>query len=145
MLNKMKKINLLFTLIILLATCQLSSCGKGGNSPVDQIVVLLEEATKKTEQINSMMELTNVRNIVSPDDVWNIIRENSDYKLSKGDKDKLKKSFNRLVNTAYDKSAEFVPDGNMKKAVKSQLDLMMEAIDQNIDNAETLGDIRSFN
>lgn len=141
----MKPLNFVFAFIILLATCQFSSCGKGGNSPVDQIVSILDQATEKTENIQSMTDLTNVKSIISPEDVWQIIQKNSDYKLTKGDKNKLKKSYNHLVKTAYEKSCEFVTSDELKKAVKSQLDLMLGAIDQSIDNAETLGDIRSLN
>ena len=141
----MKKINLIFSFIILLAACQITSCGKGGNSPVDRIVILLDQATEKTKDIQNVTDLTDVKNIISPEDVWNIIRENSDYKLSKGDKDKLKKSYNRLMKAAFEKSCEFVPSEDMKNAAKTQLDLFMEVIDKSIDNAETLGEIRSLN
>ena len=140
--NNMKKLTFLLSIVILLAAVQ---CGKKDASPVSEIVTLMDNATKKTEQINSIAELSNVNSIVSQEDVWKIIRDNSDYQLTDGDKDKLKKSFNKLVKTAYEKSAEFVPDENLKKAFKSQLDLMMEAIDRNIDEASTLGEIRSFN
>lgn len=142
----MKKITLIFiSLLFIFTSAQLSSCGKGSDSPVDKIIVLLDEATEKTENINSMAELTNVKNIVSPEDIWTIIKENSDYKLTKGDKEKLKKSYNRLLKVAYEKSSEFSPSEELKKVVKSQLDLMMQAVDSNIENAETLGDIRSLN
>lgn len=141
----MKKLTTLLSLLLIFTAATLSSCGKGGNSPVDQIVEILDQATKKTENINSMSDLTNVKDIISPEKVWTIIQNNSDYELTKGDKEKLKKSYNKLVNTAFDKSCEFVPSEEMKKLVKNQLDLMLEAIDKNIDNATTLGDIRSLN
>ena len=141
----MKKLNFILSFVILLAAVSFNSCGKGGDTPVDQIVELLDEATKKTEAINSMAELSDVKNIISPQEVWNIIRDNSDYELTKGDKEKLKKSYNKLVHVAFEKTSEYVPSDELKKAVKSQLDLMMEAIDKNIDDASTLGDIRSFN
>ena len=139
----MKHLKPIFSLILLFTLFQFSSCGHV--TPVDQIVEILNQATQKTKEIQNPDELSNIRNIVSPDDVWNIIRENSDYVLTDGDKDKLKESFNQLISTAYEKSAEFVNDEDSKNAFKSQLDLMMKAIDNNIDRANTLGEIRSFN
>ena len=142
MLNNMKKLTFILSIVILLAAVQ---CGKKDSSPVDEIVALMDDATKKTEQIQNLAELSNVNRIVPQEEVWNIIRNNSDYKLTDGDKEKLKKSFNKLVKTAFEKTGEFVSDDTMKKAFRSQLDLMMEGIDRSIDQAATLGDIRSFN
>lgn len=140
----MKKIKFIFSLLVILATVQLSSCGKS-DSPVNQIVEILDQATQKTEAISNAAELANVQNIISPDDIWKIIKENSDYELTKGDKEKLKKSYNKLVKTAYEKTSEYLPSEDTKKSIKSQLDLMMEAIDRNIDEATTLGNIRGMN
>lgn len=134
----MKAIRYIFPLLLLF----LFACGKSGNSPVDQIVVLLDQATEKTENINSFAQLNDVKNIISPEEIWTIIRENADYKLSDSDKGRLKKSYDKLVKAAYEKSCEFVPSDEMKKMVKSQLDIMMEGIKNNIENAETLGQIR---
>ena len=139
----MKKFKVLFSLLLVFSLCQLSSCHK--ETPVDQIVEILNQATQKVKQIQDPAELSNIRNVVSPEDVWNIIRENGEYQLTDHDKDELKKSYNELMTAAYDKSAEFVNDDESKKTVKSQLDLMMRAIDNNIDRANVLGDIRSFN
>ena len=139
----MKLFKTIFSFFLLFSICQLSSCRH--NTPVDQIVEILDQAAQKTKELQNPDELTNIRNVVSPDDVWNIIRENADYKLTDGDKDKLKDSFNKLISAAYDKSAEFVNDEDSKKMVKSQLDLMTKAIDNNIDRANTLGEIKSFN
>ena len=141
----MKQLKLLLGLLVIFATLQVSSCGKQSNSPVNQIVEILDEATKKTEQISNASELTNVQNVISPEAVWTIINDNSDYELTKDDKEKLKKSYNKLVKAVFEKSSEFVPSESMKQSVKSQLDLMVEAINRNIDNAKTLGSIRGFN
>ncbi|MCH5235434.1 MAG: hypothetical protein J1E16_09065 [Muribaculaceae bacterium] len=131
----MKKLLPIFFLILF-------ACGKGGNTPVDQIVVLLDQATEKTQDINSVAQLNDVQNIISPQEIWTIIENNSDYQLTDSDKNKLKKSYERLVKAAYDKSCEFVPSDEMKKVMKNQLDLMMEGIRNNIDAATTLGQIR---
>ncbi|MCH5240874.1 MAG: hypothetical protein J1F67_00400 [Muribaculaceae bacterium] len=120
----------------------LLACGKGGNTPVDQIVILLDQAVEKTQSINSVTQLNDVQNIISPEDVWTIIRENADYELSNSDKSKLKKSYDKLVKAAYEKSCEFIPNDEMKKLMKNQLDLWTEGIKKNIDNAKTLGQIR---
>lgn len=134
----MKSLRYIFPLFLIF----LFACSKSGDSPVDRIVVLLDEATEKTHDINSVSQLNDVQNIISPTDVWTIINENADYKLSDSDKGKLKKSYDKLVKAAYEKSCEFVPSEDMKKLMKNQLDLMMEGIKKNIDNAETLGQIR---
>lgn len=139
----MKTVKFILSLFVILATIQLSSCKKS-DSPVNEIVEILEQATKKTEEIKSAADLANVDNIVKPKDIWEIINANSDYELTKGDKEKLKKSYNKLVKAAYEKTSEYLPSDDMKKSIKSQLDLMVEAIGNNIDNAKTLGSIRGL-
>lgn len=134
----MKTIRLILPLLLI----TLFACGKHEDSPVDQIVTLLDQATEKTQNITSVAQLNDVQNIISPEDVWNIIQENANYKLSNSDKDHLKKSYDKLVRVAYEKSCEFVSSDEMKKLMKNQLDLLMEGIKKNIDNAETLGEIR---
>ena len=141
----MKEIKILLGFLLIFASEELSSCGKSSDSPVDQIVEILDQATKKTENITNAAELANVKNIISPNDIWQIISDNADYELTKGDKEKLKKSYNKLVKAAYEKSSEYIPSESLKKTVKSQLDLMMEGINRSIDNATTLGSIRAFN
>lgn len=141
----MKQFKILLTLVVLFSTLQFVSCSKKDNTPVDQIVVLLDNGVEKVESINSMAELTDVKNIVSANEVWKIIQENSNYELTKGDKEKLKKSYNKLVEAAYKKSSECIPSDEYKKTVKNQLDLLMEGINRSIDSAKTLGEIKGFN
>ena len=141
----MKHLKLLLGFIVIFAALQISSCGKGSGSPVDQIVEMLDEAADKTDKITSEASLLNVQNLISPDEIYKIINDNSDYELTKGDKEKLKKSYNHLVKSVYDKTSEFVPSEEMKKVVKNQLDLMMEGINRSIDNATTLGSIKGWN
>ena len=141
----MKHLKLLLGFIVIFAALQISSCGKGSGSPVDQIVEMLDEAADKTDKITSEASLLNVQNLISPDEIYKIINDNSDYELTKGDKEKLKKSYNHLVKSVYEKTSEFVPSEEMKKVVKNQLDLMMEGINRSIDNATTLGSIKGWN
>ena len=141
----MKHLKLLLGFIVIFAALQISSCGKGFGSPVDQIVEMLDEAADKTDKITSEASLLNVQNLISPDEIYKIINDNSDYELTKGDKEKLKKSYNHLVKSVYEKTSEFVPSEEMKKVVKNQLDLMMEGINRSIDNATTLGSIKGWN
>lgn len=140
----MKHLKLLLGFIVIFAALQISSCGKGSGSPVDQIVEMLDEAADKTDKITSEASLLNVQNLISPDEIYKIINDNSDYELTKGDKEKLKKSYNHLVKSVYEKTSEFVPSEE-KKVVKNQLDLMMEGINRSIDNATTLGSIKGWN
>lgn len=138
----MKKILVILALVSIVSLSQLSSCGKGGNSPVDQYVEVLDEATKKAEQINSMSDLMNVQAIISPEEAMNIMRENAAYELTDGDKEKLKKSFDKLLRVAYEKTAEYggIPE-SLKEQAKGQVDLMIEAANNGIDQAKTLGDL----
>ena len=141
----MKKLKFLLSFVILLAACQLSSCGKGGNSPVDQYVEILDNATKQAEKINSMSDLMNVQQIISPEDAMEIVRNNADYKLSDSDKDKLKKSYDKLVRVAYDKTAEYsgLPE-EMKDQLKGQVELVIEAANKAIDAAQTMGELNGM-
>ena len=142
-LNKMKKFNIiLFSLIAFSCCISVSSCGKSGNTPVDQFTDLLEQATQKAEKISSMADLVNVQEIISPEDAMKILQENADYKLSDSDKDKLKKSYDKLLKVAYEKTAEYsgLPD-EYKKQAKAQVDLIIEAANNSIDQAKTLGDL----
>lgn len=130
----------LFAGFIVITTLALFSCSKS-NTPVSQIVEILDQATERAENINNESELTDINNIISPEAIADIVNNNADYELTKGDKESLKKSYNKLVKTVYEKSSEYVPSEDMKKMVKSQMDLMLEAVNQNIDKATTLGSI----
>lgn len=140
----MKILKIFLSLVVVITACQITSCGKKSHTPVDEIVTLLEEGVKKTQNINNMAELSDVKNIVPQQEIWNLIRENSDYQLTKDDKEKLKKSYDKLIKAAYEKTSEYIPNEELKSAIKSQLDLTMSAVDKNIDNAETLGDIKGM-
>ena len=142
----MKKLQFLLGILMILGACQLSSCGKGGgNSPVDQYVEVLDQATKKAEQISSMSDLLNVQAIISPQEAMNIINENADYELTDSDKNKLKKSYDKLLRVAYDKTIEFGGlSEDMKKQTKAQIDLIIDAANKGIENAKTFGELNGI-
>ena len=141
----MKKINLFIGLLIFSFSLGIVSCGKSSNSPVDQYVDILDEATKKAEKISSMADLMNVQSIISPEDALAIVSKNSDYVLTDSDKDKLKKSYDKLLRVAYDKTTEFGGlSDEVKKQTKAQVDLIIEAANKGIDNAKTLGDLNGI-
>ena len=133
----------LFTLLLIfVASCCMVSCGKGGNSPVDEYVAILDNATEKAEKISSMEDLLNVQEIISPEAAMNIVNNNADYVLTKEDKEKLKKSYDRLLKVAYEKTAEYggLPEG-MKKQTKGQIQLFIDAANEGIDRARTMGEL----
>lgn len=138
----MKKINLFLGVLATVLVLGVCSCSKGGNSPVDQFVEILDQATKKAEKISSMQDLLNVQQIISPEEAMSIIRENSDYELTDKDRDKLKKSYDKLLRVAYEKTAEYggLPE-ELKKQTEAQIDLYIEAANNGIDSAKTLGDL----
>ena len=138
----MKRLNLLIGLLVILASCQLFSCGKGGNSPVDQYVAIIEESTKKAEKLSDMSELTNVQAVISPQELLQIVAENPDYELTDKDKEKLKKSIDKFIKVAYDKTMSIgeVPE-EMRETMKQQCELMIEANNRGIDQAKTLSDL----
>lgn len=131
----------LSTLCTLLCALFLFSCSHS-DTPVDKIVGILDQATQNTEKITNQYQLNDVGSIVSPQEIWNIINEYPDYELTKEDKDKLKKSYHKLMDAAYKKSCEFVTSDELKNLVKKQVDIVMAGIDTNIDNAKTLIQIR---
>lgn len=139
----MKKISFLF---VVLATVLLGACAHhSSHSPVAQYVNLLEEATQKAENISSLTELVNVQDIISPEDARQIIIDNRDYPLTDDDKKALKKSFDKLIRVAYEKTAEF---GNlsetMKKDSKKQVEMVIDINNKKIDAANTMGDLLSM-
>ena len=131
----------LLALFIMVAGLGMWSCSQG-NNPVDQLCEIFDESTKKVERIDNATSLLDVKGIINPQDARKIITENSDYKLSKKDKLKLKKSFDDLLIVAYKKTLELNGiSGLLKSQADSQLELVLSAANQGIDNAETLGDL----
>lgn len=138
----MKRINLFLSLIVILGAGLLFSCGKGGKSPVDQYVEILDQATEKAEKISSMADVLNVQQIISTEETTKLLKDNADYELTDKDKEKLKKSYDKLLKVAYNKTTEYsgIPD-SMKKQTDGQLELIIEAANKVIDNAHTLSDL----
>lgn len=139
----MKYFRILLTLLVVLTAVGLDSCGKkSGNSPVDQYVGLLDAATEKAQDINSFEDLVNVQQIISPKEARDIIMENQDYELTDKDKKRLKKSYDKLLRVAYDKTTEVGGlSESMKKDTKKQIDMVIDITNKNIDNATTMGDL----
>ena len=119
----------------------LPGCSKD-NSPVDQYVKLLDQASDKAEKISSIGDLVNVQEIISPENANEIIRQNKDYKLSDSDKEKLKKSYERLLRIAYKKTIEYGGlEEASRKQMENQIDLFLDGAKASIDKAHTLGDL----
>lgn len=133
-------------ILAILFACFAFSCGhKSGNSPVDQYVSMLEKATEKAEKISSFSELINVQEIISPEDARQIILDNRDYPLDENDKKMLKKSYDKLIRVAYEKTAEFGDlSDSMKKDSKKQIEMLIDLSNSKIDRAATFGDLLSL-
>lgn len=139
---KIKGIILILALLLALP-CVLDSCSKSGtDNPVDEYVMILDQAAQKAEKINSLEDLLNVQEIISPEAAFNIVRNNADYELTDKDKEKLKKSYDKLLRVAYEKTSEYGDlSEEVKKQTKSQVNLIIEAANKGIDNAKTLGEL----
>ncbi|MCH5227170.1 MAG: hypothetical protein J1F16_05060 [Muribaculaceae bacterium] len=140
----MKKVKLILGLIVCLVSVAAISCSKT-HTPVDRIVEIFEDATQKVNNVTSLSDLLNVQEILSQDEVLAIVRDNPDYHLTDSDKERLKKSFDKLLRTAFDKTVELGKVGDdMKKNSKDQVNLVIEGINQSIDQANTLGEIKAI-
>lgn len=139
----MKKLSVILSLLLVVIA---SGCHKSANTPVDEYIGILDRATEKAEKISSMNDLLNVQEIISPEAALEIVKENSGYQLTDKDKDKLKKSYDKLLRVAYDKTAEYggLPD-EYKEQAKAQVELIIEAANKSIDAASTLGDLNGIN
>ena len=139
----MKKIAYLFVILsaVLVCACHHSWT----NSPVAQYVALLDAAAEKAENISSLNELVNVQDIINPQEAKQIIIDNRDYPLSDDDKKALKKSFDKLIRIAYEKTAEYGDlSDSMKKDTKKQIEMIVDFSNKRIDAANTLGDLLSL-
>ena len=133
---------LIITLFLLISILVTPSCHKEGNTPVDQYISLLDEATEKTKKISNISELINVPGIISQEDALAIIRANPYYKLSEKDKTRIKKSFEHLLRSAFEKTIEFSQMSSLdKEQAKTQIDLIIAAANKKIDQATSLGDL----
>lgn len=138
----MKKLGLISILVLSLGAFLMVACGKKEDTPVDQFIEVMDQATKKAEEIKSMADVYNVQEILSPQEGWEIIRNNADYPLTDSDKKKLKKSFDKLLRVGYEKTVEYsgLPE-ELKKQSLAQVDLIIEGANKMIDNAQTFGEI----
>ena len=128
---------------MIMTAALLGACGHhSSNSPVSQYISLLDQAAEKAKNINSITELVNVQDIISPQETRQIIFENKDYVLDDNEKKELKKSYDNLLRVAYEKTAEI---GNlsdsMKKDTKKQVDMIIDLYNKKIEAANTLGDL----
>ncbi|MCH5239737.1 MAG: hypothetical protein J1F38_05900 [Muribaculaceae bacterium] len=141
----MKKLNFLLCLSLVCLMCNFSSCSKGGDSPVDKYVEVIDQATKNAKNLKSL-DYAELQSLISPETAQQIASEFQDYQLTEKDKKKLKKSCDSFMEVLYDKLLEYseIPD-EYKDQIKSQRDLVISALNQKIDAAETLGDIDHVN
>ena len=145
--HNMRKINIYISILFFtISFLTFSSCGKGQDTPVDKLCAIMNEAADKVETISSASDLIYMKEVITPQAAQTILNENADYQLTKKDKEKLKKSYDRLLKTAYEKTAEYggFPEA-IKKQTKVQIDGIIEAANKGIENAKTLGDINGLN
>ena len=142
-----KLISTLCLAFFLITGLQLSSCagGSDSNSPVAQYVELLEKATKQIEGISNLEELKDVQRGVESQQATTLLLESKDYVLTDSDKEKLKKATDKMLKAVFDKSIELSGlEEDMKKTMKDQSELAIEAVNKNIDKATTLGQINGL-
>lgn len=125
----------------------IASCsGSNSDSPVGQYVEIIDKMTDQLEKVNSLQEAQNVQAVVTPEEAMELFNKYGDYKLTDGDKEKIKDAQDKMLRTVMKKSIEFsdVPE-EMKKAAEEQIDLAIDAANLKIDKAETFGDLNKIN
>ena len=143
MYNNMKVLKMMGLGLLMLGASQMISCSKSNSdSPVDQYIEILENATKQAEKISSLQELNEVQSVVTREEAQTLLMSAKDYELSDSEKSKLKKATDKFLKVAFEKSMEYsnLPE-DIKKESKAQVDLAIEAVNKHIDNAKTLGEI----
>lgn len=144
----MKKTVKLFLMgCLCLVALTIASCSSSNSdSPVGQYVDIINKMTDQLEKINSLQEAQNVQAVISPEDAMELFNKYSDYKLTDGDKDKIKEAQDKMLRTVMKKSIEFSNiSEEMKKASEAQIDLAIDAANLKIDKAETFGDLNKLN
>ena len=139
----MKKFgNIIWSTALIFIITLVFSCSKSTDNPVDKYCEILEQATEQASKINSIEDLSNIQSVISPEKAQELIRTSADYELTDSDKGKLKKTMDKLIKVAFEKSMEFsnYPE-EIKKNSQMQIDLAIEAANRTIDNAKTLGEI----
>lgn len=132
-----------FTFSLLSLFClNIVSCNDSGSKAVDQYIETLDRATEKVEEINNFSELLNYKEIISSEEVEKIISQNPDYLLSDSDKERIKKSYDKLLKTAYEKTIQYsgLPEAYQKEA-NTKIEMLIHKANYGIDNAETLGEL----
>ena len=136
----MKKTKFIGLFLSLVSFVMIASCGKGGNTPVDQYVAAIEQAT---EQLKNLSDSDNINTKdIPPQKALDISEKYADYKLTDDDKEKLKKSFDKYVKALFEQLANQagLPE-SMKPQIKNQSKLVLEAINAHIEEAATMADL----
>ena len=134
-------IKFLCGIVILGLTINLSSC-ESSNTPVDRLVEIIDKATEQVKDSKSNDALDNIQSAMVADGAEALIKDNADYELTDSDKSKLKKSMEKLVRAAFEKSITYYNfDDDVKKNLRAQIDMAVAGINTTIDNAKTLSEI----
>lgn len=138
----MNNIFKLFSAIIILSLSGLLySCGNS-DSPVDRLTAIIDKATEQVKDSKSNDALENIQSAMVTDGAEALIKDNANYELTNSDKNKLKKSMEKLVKAAFEKSISYYNfDESVKKNLRSQIDMAVAGINTTIDQAKTLGEI----
>lgn len=140
------KFFILTAVLFSLLSLNLNSCGKKDITPVDEYVLIIEEAIQNMEKINNTTEFADYSNLVAPAEAIEFVKRHADYRLTDDDKKKLQKCYDKLITVAYEKTLAYgdLP-GQYKEITKSQAQLMKDGVKNLIHNANTLGDLNGFN
>lgn len=141
----MKTLKYVFSALLIFAALQIASCG-GNNSPAARYADLVGKIVDEMEKCNSVDELYQISQTSEYGKEANaIVNENPDYVLTDSDKEKLIKVNDRLAQVFFDKTVQLgaVPE-EVKKYAEDQMKASIEAINDQINNCKTLGDLGGF-
>lgn len=138
----MKKFYIVLSALLMVVALQITSCSKKESTPVDKYIEILDRSIQQAQKINSIEDMTNFQSVISPEEAQEIIKSSYDYELTDSDKEKLKKTTDKLIRVAFDKTLKFSNfNDEAKKNAETQIDIAIQAANTYIDNAKTLGQI----
>lgn len=123
----------------------IASCSNS-NGPVNRYVEIMDQMSDHLEKVNSIEDIQNIQQVVSPEEVRGLFDKYGDYKLTGEDKERIKKATDKMVRLSLGKAIEYtnLPE-DMRNISESQMNLAIDAINTRIDNAETFGDLNKIN
>ena len=137
----MKNLLKLLLAVTVIVTISFASCSKHEPTPVEQYVDLLDNGLAQAEHMDADDPAT-FKAILSPEGARELIKENADYVLTPGDKEKLKETMDKVIRFAFEKTMKY---DNLteeeKKNVDMQMGIAIEGANNVIEKAQTFGQV----